>query len=70
MPDPLCFDDLPLRERKRARLHLDLVEALVVRLAERSLDEIGVGELAAAATTSEATFFNHFPSKQHLLTYF
>lgn len=70
MSEPLCFEDLPLRERKRARIRLGLVRALVTRLAERSIHEIPVSELAAAVDTSEATFFNHFPSKQHLLIYF
>lgn len=64
----LC--DLPLREQKAARTRLSLMHALTERLATRVLDDVSVGELAAAAQISEATFFNYFPSKPHLLSFF
>ncbi|MEN0065420.1 MAG: TetR/AcrR family transcriptional regulator [Myxococcota bacterium] len=47
-----------------------LVEALLERLRERPLEDIQVRELARAASISDATFFNHFPSKDHLLAHF
>jgi AcrR family transcriptional regulator len=61
---------IPLRARKRARTRIALVEALLNRLAQQSLDEIQVSELAADAEISQATFFNYFPTKADLLTHF
>jgi len=64
------LQELPLRERKRARTRIALVEALMERLTERPLEEIQVAELVEAAEISAATFFNYFPTKADLLTYF
>jgi len=64
------FQDQPRRAQKRARTRVALVEALLERLAERPLEEIQVRELAQAVEISNATFFNHFPSKDHLLAHF
>jgi AcrR family transcriptional regulator len=62
--------EIPLRARKRAQTRIDLVLALADRLAERTLEEIPVSELAEAAGVSQATFFNYFPSKADVLTHF
>lgn len=59
-----------LRERKAARLRLDLTAALRVRLDERTLDQITVRELCEAVEISDGTFFNHFPSKADLAFFF
>lgn len=64
------FQDLPRRAQNRARTRVALVEALLPRLAQTPLDDIPVAELAAEAGISQATFFNHFPSKGDLLTHF
>lgn len=64
------FSDQPRRAQNRARTRVRLVEALAVQLSGCSLDDVPVGSLAAAAEISEATFFNHFPTKAHLLTHF
>lgn len=61
---------IPLRQRKFARTRLDLLAALVERLASRPLEEISVRELCEAASLSEASFFNYFPRKTDLLAYF
>jgi AcrR family transcriptional regulator len=61
---------IPLRARKRAQTRLRLVDALLERLSERTLEDIQVSELATAAQVSPATFFNYFPSKADLLTHF
>jgi AcrR family transcriptional regulator len=62
--------EIPLRARKRAQTRLDLVEALIVRLADRTLDEVQVSELADAAGVSQATVFNYFSNKGAILTHF
>ena len=64
------FADFPLRDRKRARTRVALVAALVPRLAQRPLDDIGVAELCAEAEVSQGTFFNHFATKGELLTHY
>jgi len=64
------FNDLPLREQKRARTRLGLVEALTTRLETRQLEDIGVDELCREVGISQATFFNYFPNKPALLTRF
>lgn len=61
---------LSLRERKFARTKLGLLQAALARIEERPLEEISVKELCAAAEVSEATFFNYFPRKSDVLTYF
>ena len=66
----VAIQELPLRERKRARTRIALVEALLERLAERPLEAIQVAELVAVADISAATFFNYFPTKADLLTHF
>jgi AcrR family transcriptional regulator len=58
------------RDRKLAQTRLALLTALRERLAERPLEEINVRELAEAADVSEATFYNHFPTKTDLAVYF
>lgn len=61
---------LSLRERKFARTKLGLLQAAVERIEQRPWEEISVKELCAAAEVSEATFFNYFPRKADILTYF
>lgn len=62
--------ELSRRERKLAQTRLGLLEALLARLAERPLEAIAVRELCDAVDISEASFFNHFPSKHDLLVYY
>lgn len=64
------FEDQPRRAQNRARTRVTLVEALLPRLSEHRLDDIPVSDLARDAGISQATFFNHFPSKGDLLTHF
>lgn len=66
----IALQELPLRERKRARTRLALVDALLQRLVERPLDAIQVAELVGDAEISTATFFRYFPTKADLLTHF
>jgi len=43
---------------------------LLNKLDKKSLASIKIKELASLAEVSEATFFNYFESKQHILVYF
>ncbi len=58
-----------LRERKYARTRLALVSALQGALAQQAFSDIPVKSLCHSVEVSEATFFNYFPSKTHLLDY-
>ncbi len=62
--------EFPLRERKRARLRLSLLEGLLALLAERDLGQISVEQLCERADTNKVTFFQHFIHKEQLLDYF
>jgi len=61
---------LSLREKKYARTKLALLDAATERIGEKTFDAISVKELCEQAEVSEATFFNYFPKKQDLLSYF
>lgn len=59
-----------LRERKAARLKVGLAETLLELLEQRPLEDISIRELCEAHEISEATFFNYYPRKQDVLSYF
>lgn len=61
---------MSLRETKPARTRLALLDAFVIRLDQRPIEEISVRELCAAVEVSEATFFNLFQGKAELITFF
>jgi AcrR family transcriptional regulator len=63
------FAGLPLRQRKYARTKLALRDAGLAALESRTLEEVPVRELCAAAEISEASFFNYFRRKADLLVY-
>ena len=62
--------DFPLRQRKQAQTRLSLLDAVLTRLSDRTLDEIPVQELCDAVSISPASFFNYFPNKSAVLVYF
>lgn len=55
------------RERRKQEVHDRIVEAAVVLFDERGVDGTKVDDICAAADVAQKTFFNHFPSKQHLI---
>lgn len=58
------------RARRHAQTRLALLSAFQAGLAERPFEEIAIRDLASAADVSEATFYNHFPTKTDLALYF
>ncbi len=62
-----------LRERKRARLKLALLDAAMREIGRghsSSLAELPVEAICERAEVSRMTFFNYFPRKDDLLNYF
>lgn len=55
------------RERRQAKLKAELFRKAVDLFAERGYDSVTVDEIAAAADIAKGTFFNYFPSKEHVL---
>ena len=66
----IALRDIPLRQRKKARKRLAILDAFVERLRHKSYTEVTVKELCEAVEVSEWTFFNYFPRKSDLFTYF
>jgi AcrR family transcriptional regulator len=56
-----------LRERKSEQVRLAAVEAVVAELESKAVDEISMGEVAAAAGMSLRTLYRHFPDRAALL---
>ena len=59
--------DLPRRERRKREVHNRILEAAVALFDERGFTETAVVEICDRADIAHKTFFNHFPSKRHLL---
>ena len=55
-----------LRERKKQQTRELLAETAQRLFAERGFDEVTVAEVARAASVSEGTVFNYFPTKEEL----
>src|SRR5687767_1736079 len=70
MPDTTTFDQLPLRQRKFAQTKLGLLDAAMAAIRSRSLEEVTVRELCDRVSISEGSFFNYFPKKPDVLTYY
>jgi AcrR family transcriptional regulator len=58
---------LTRRERRKHEVHTRIIEAAMALFEERGPQETTVAEIAERADVAPKTFFNHFPSKQHLL---
>ncbi len=55
------------RERRVREVHDRIVAAATERFAARGVEAVKVDEICHAADIAQKTFFNHFPTKQHLL---
>jgi AcrR family transcriptional regulator len=56
-----------LRERKKQETHDRLLEAARSLFDERGFEGTTVDEVCARADVSQKTFFNYFPTKQHIV---
>lgn len=55
------------RERRVREVHERIVVAARERFAAHGVDAVKVDEICQAADIAQKTFFNHFPTKQHLV---
>jgi AcrR family transcriptional regulator len=55
------------RERRRRELHERILEAAVALFQRKGFDGTTALEIANSADVAEKTFYNHFPTKQHLI---
>ena len=61
MPEPTR------RERRRAQQRTHLYTTALKLFVERGFDQVTVDDIATAADVAKGTFFNYFPTKEHLL---
>jgi AcrR family transcriptional regulator len=55
------------RERRKLEVRTRILEAALALFEEHGMTETTVAEICERADIAHKTFFNHFPSKQHLL---
>lgn len=55
------------RSRRREQTRERLINAARGLMAERGFTEVGIAEITAAADLGTGTFYNYFPSREHLL---
>jgi AcrR family transcriptional regulator len=55
------------RERRRRELHERILESAVALFRRKGFDATTALEIANSADVAEKTFYNHFPTKQHLI---
>jgi AcrR family transcriptional regulator len=60
-------DDLSRRERRKLELHGRILEAAGDLFTQHGFHAAKVADICERADVAHKTFFNHFPSKQHLL---
>src|SRR5215831_15147935 len=55
------------RERRVREVHDRIITAAIERFTAHGVESVKVDEICDAADIAQKTFFNHFPTKQHLL---
>ena len=55
------------RERRVREVHDRILTAAIERFTAHGVESVKVDEICHAADIAQKTFFNHFPTKQHLL---
>jgi len=64
---PAAGQPEPLRQRRRRELRQQLSDVATRMFLEQGFDAVRVADVARACGVTEATVFNHFPSKESLL---
>jgi len=59
-----------LREKKHARTKIALMNAFIGRLQKARFEDISIKEVCKSVEVSEGTFFNYFPEKIDVITYY
>jgi len=59
-----------LREKKHARTKIALMNAFVGRLQKSRFEDISIRDVCKSVEVSEGTFFNYFPEKIDVITYY
>jgi len=59
-----------LREKKHARTKIALMSAFMTRLRNSRFEDISIRDVCKNAEVSEGTFFNYFPEKIDVITYY
>ena len=57
------------RERKRLETQQRLIHAAIELISEKGLFDVRVDEITERADVGKGTFFNYFPTKEHLLAF-
>jgi len=63
-------DEFSLREKKFAKTKIALMNAFMGRLRNSRFENISIKEVCKSAEVSEGTFFNYFPEKINVITYY
>lgn len=66
----MVLKDYPLRERKRAKTKLAIMNAFIERLENTRFEDISIREICKSVDISEGTFFNYFPQKLDIINYY
>jgi len=66
----MVAQEYSLREKKYARTKVGLMNAFVERLRSKRFDDISIREVCQEAEIAEGTFFNYFPEKIDVISYF
>ncbi len=63
----LAGNELTRRERRKLEVRNRILEAAISLFEEAGIEATKVAEICERADVAHKTFFNHFPSRQHLL---
>jgi AcrR family transcriptional regulator len=64
-----CEKTLNRRERRRAETHERIIRSALRLFSERGVTATTVEDITNAADVGKGTFFNYFPSKEHILAH-
>lgn len=67
MSTQLFQENISRRERKKFETEQKLIKAAIGLVSEKGLFDVTVEQITERADVGKGTFFNYFPSKEHLL---